>query len=94
MSFREYLNFTKKTLIEKIIYEDIPNYFDLKTHNLHLFQKILSYLVSIPPGEVNTHNIAQNMSVASQTITHYLTILESVGLIQMIYAFDGGSILQ
>ena len=80
-------------IIEKIIYEDIPNYFDLKTHNLHLFQKILSYLASIPPGEVNTHNIAQNMGVASQTITHYLTILEGVGLIQMVYSFDGGSAL-
>ena len=80
-------------IIEKIIYEDIPNYFDLKTNNLHLFQKILSYLASIPPGEVNTHNIAQNMKVASQTISHYLTILESVGLIQMIYAFEGGSAL-
>lgn len=80
-------------VIEKIIYEDIPNYFDLKTNNLHLFQKILSYLASIPPGEVNTHNIAQNMGIASQTVSHYLGILESVGLIQMIYSFDGGSAL-
>ena len=77
-------------IIEKIIFEDIPNYYDLKTPNLHLFKKILSYLASIPPGEVNTNNIARNMGVAHQTIDHYLHILESVGLIQKIYPFEGG----
>ena len=79
-------------IIEKIIFEDIPNYFDLKTHNLHFFQKILSYLSTIPPGEVNTNSISKNMNVAHQTVFHYLTILESVGLIQMIYPFEGGNL--
>ncbi len=78
-------------VVDKIIYEDIPNYFDLKTGNLHLFQQILGYLSAIPPGEVNTHNIAQNMQVSHQTIFHYLKILESVGLIQMIYPAEGGN---
>ena len=78
-------------VIDKIIFEDIPNYFDLKTHNLYLFKKILSYLASIPPGEVNTNNIAQSMQVSHQTISHYLSILSDVGLIQMVYPMDGGS---
>jgi len=78
-------------IIDKIVFEDIPSYFDLKTHNLHLFKKILSYLSSIPPGEVNTNNIAKNMNVAHQTVFNYLTILESVGLIQIIYPFEGGN---
>ncbi len=78
-------------IIDKIIFEDIPSYFDLKTHNLHLFKKILAYLATIPPGEVNTNNIAQNVGVAHQTIVNYLTILESVGLVQMIYPFGGGN---
>lgn len=78
-------------IIDKIIFEDIPSYFDLKTNNLHLFKQILSYLTTIPPGEVNTNNIAQNMKVAHQTVFHYLHILESVGLIQIIYPFAGGN---
>jgi uncharacterized protein len=78
-------------IIEKIIFEDIPSYFDLKTHNLHLFKQILSYLSTIPPGEVNTNNIAKNMNIAHQTMTNYLNILASVGLIQMIYPFEGGN---
>ena len=78
-------------IIEKIIFEDIPSYFDLKTQNLPVFQKILGYLATIPPGEVNTNNIAQHMGVAHQTIFHYLTILEQVGLIHMVYPFEGGN---
>lgn len=78
-------------IIEKIIFEDIPNYFDLKTQNLHLFKQILSYLATIPPGEVNTNNIAKNMNIAHQTVFNYLTILESVGLIQMMYPIEGGN---
>lgn len=78
-------------IIDKIIFEDIPNYFDLKTHNLHLFKVILGYLASIPPGEVNTNNIAKNIGVAHQTVFHYLNILEKVGLIQMIFPIEGGN---
>ncbi len=78
-------------IIEKIIFEDIPSCFDLKTHNIHLFKKILGFLASIPPGEVNTHNIAKNIGTSDQTIEHYLNILSSVGLIQMVYPFEGGN---
>lgn len=78
-------------IIDKIIFEDIPSFYDLKTHNMSLFKKILAYLASIPPGEVNTNNIAKNINVAHQTVAQYLTILESVGLIQMIYPIEGGN---
>jgi len=78
-------------MINKVIYEDISNYYNLKTQNLHLFKKILSFLASIPPGEINTNNIAKNLGVAHQTITNFLTILENVGLIQLVYPFDGGN---
>ena len=78
-------------IIDKIIFEDIPNYFDLKTHNLYLFKKIISYLASISPGEVNIHNIAQNMQISHQTVAHYLNILSEVGLVQMIYPYEGGN---
>lgn len=57
----------------------------------YLFKKILGYLSSISPGEVNTNNIAKNMGVAHKTIESYLNILESVGLIQMVYPIEGGN---
>ena len=68
-------------IVNKIIFEDIPNSFDLKTVNLHIFKKILGFLASIPPGEINSNNIARNIGMAHQIVDHYLNILESVGLI-------------
>lgn len=78
-------------VIEKTIYEDIANFYNLKTPNLVIFKKILGFLASIPPGEVNTNNIAKNLGIAHQTIEHYLSLLESVGMVRMMYPFEGGN---
>lgn len=90
--FEDSLNYYERIghVINRIIFEDIPNCFDLKTANLHLFKKLLGYLASIPPGEINTNNIARNIGVAHQTVEHYLHILDQVGLVTMIYPFEGG----
>lgn len=77
-------------VVGKIIFEDIPNCFDLKTANLHLFKQLLGYLASITPGEANTNNIARNIGIAHQTVEHYLHILDRVGLITLVYPFEGG----
>ncbi len=79
-------------IIKKIIFEDIPNRYDLKTANLYLFKKLLGYLASIPPGETNTNSIAKHVGVAHQTIEHYLHILESVGLVHLLYPYEGGGL--
>ncbi|MGD0664307.1 MAG: AAA family ATPase [Rhabdochlamydiaceae bacterium] len=77
-------------VIDKTIYEDIANYYNLKTPSLHYFKKILTYLASIPPGELVIHNLAQNLGVDDKTAQHYLTILASVGLIREIYPIGSG----
>lgn len=48
-------------VIDKTIYEDISNFYNLKTGNLHFFKKILIFLASIPPGQTSVHNIAKNL---------------------------------
>mgnify|MGYP001583299576 CR=1 FL=1 len=77
-------------VIDKTIYEDIASYYNLKTPSLHYFKRILTYLASIPPGELVIHNLAQNLGVDDKTAQHYLTILASVGLIREIYPMGGG----
>ena len=79
-------------IIDKTVFEDIANFYKLKTENLHLFKKILVFLASIPPGRVNTHNIAKNLAVNDHTVSNYLTILKETGLIHMIYSFEGGNV--
>jgi predicted AAA+ superfamily ATPase len=78
-------------IVEKTIYEDIANYYNLKTVNLIYFKKILNFLASIPPGNVNTHNLANNLSIDNKTVSHYLKILNDTGLIRLIYPYEGGN---
>lgn len=77
-------------IIEKTIFEDIANYYNLKTSNLQLFKRMLTYLASIPPGELNIHNLSQNLSIDHKTTQHYLSILVAVGLIRELHPYEGG----
>lgn len=76
-------------VIEKTIFEDIANYYNLKTPNLPYFKKLLSYLASIPPGELNMHNLAKNLGIDHKTVEHYVTILSSVGLVREMRPYEG-----
>jgi predicted AAA+ superfamily ATPase len=73
-------------VIKQSIYEDIASFYNLKTPNLIYLEKILAYLATIKPGEVNTHNIAKNLRIDDKTVATYLQILQESGLIQLIYA--------
>jgi predicted AAA+ superfamily ATPase len=82
-------------VIDKTIYEDIANYYQLKTPNLQYFKKILLYLSSIPPGEINTHNLGKHLGIDHKTATHYLQILNNVGMVRMVYPKgEGASIIR
>ena len=77
-------------VIDKTVFEDIANYYNLKTPNLHYFKQLLTYLASIPPGELNTHCLAKNLGIDSKTVEHYVSILAAVGLIREMRPFEGG----
>lgn len=78
-------------IIDKTIYEDIANFYNLKTINLQHFKKLLNFLASMPPGGINVHNIAQNLSVDDKTVSNYLVNLEETGLIHLVYAAEKGN---
>lgn len=78
-------------IIEKTIYEDISNQYKLKTENLINFKRIISYMATIPPGELNKNNIAKNIGLDNKTIQNYLEILQETGLIELILKNRSGS---
>ena len=78
-------------IIEKTIYEDISNHYKLKTENLINFKRIISYMATIPPGELNRNNISKNIGLDNKTIQNYLDILQETGLIQFILKNKSGS---
>jgi predicted AAA+ superfamily ATPase len=80
-----------RVVVDKTIYEDIANFFPLKTENLRLFKKLLTYLATIPPGALNTHSLARNLGVDDKTADRYLTILIDTGLARALPAAKRGS---
>ena len=79
------------SIIDKTIFEDIANFYTLKTTNLQSFKKILTYQASIPPGDLNAHNLSKNLGMDYKTVEHYLMILANVGLIRAMRLYEGGS---
>ncbi|MBM3191493.1 MAG: ATP-binding protein [Chlamydiae bacterium] len=78
-------------VIDKTIFEDIANYYNLKTSGLQHFKKLLTYLASIPPGELNIHNLSKHLRIDHKTVEHYLQILLSVALIRTLHPYESGS---
>lgn len=78
-------------IIEKTIFEDISHHYTLKTENLIHFKRIIAYMATIPPGELNKNNIAKNIGLDNKTIHKYLEILHETGLIQLIIKDKSGS---
>lgn len=77
----------------KIIYEDISNFYKLKTENLIHFKKILAYLATIPPGELNRNSISKHIKLDNKTVENYLNILNETGLVCLIKKNQSGSSL-
>jgi len=71
-------------IIEKTIFEDISQFYKLKTENLYYFKRILSYIATIPPGALNRNSIARNIGLDYKTIQYYLSILEETGLVTLL----------
>ena len=80
-------------IIEKTIYEDISHFYKLKTENISNFKRILSYLATIPPGELKRNSIAKNIGMDNKTIQHYINILHETGLVELISENRSGSAL-
>ena len=79
------------SIIEKIIFEDISNFYRLKTENLYYFKKILAYISSLPPGELNYNNIAKTIGLDNKTIHTYINILNETGLVELVRSNKTGS---
>lgn len=89
----ETASYSQKLLrvIDKTIFEDISNYYKLKTDKLPYFKKILAYMATIPPSELNRNNIAKHIGLDNKTIQHYLDILHNSGLAELVTSQQSGS---
>lgn len=81
--------------INKTIYDDIANYYNVKTENLIYFKKIINYLSIIPPWELNSNKISKTLEIDNKTVNTYLEILEKWWLIRFLLKdVDGYNIMK
>lgn len=71
-------------IIDKIIYEDIASFYNLKTQNLIAFKQLLHFLATISPGEVNINKLARSLEKTHATISEYLEILHEASLVRFL----------
>ncbi|MBW2185701.1 MAG: ATP-binding protein [Deltaproteobacteria bacterium] len=95
--FEDKTTYHKKILniIDKTVFDDIANFYALKTDNLPNFKKIISYMATIPPGELNRNSISRKIGLDNKTVQNYLHILQETGLIRLIReGKSGGNLLK
>ncbi len=93
--FEDEENYHQKILniIDKTIYEDISNFYKLRTENLVNFKKILSYLATIPPAQLNRNSISKHIGLDNKTVESYLGMLSETGLVCRVRRNKAGSAL-
>lgn len=79
--------------IDKAIYQDIANFYQLKTQNLVYFKRILNFLATIPPGEFSINKLAKNLQIDNKTVHFYLEILAEIMLVRVVTVEEGGNTL-
>lgn len=80
-----------EVIVDKTIYEDIANFYQLKTTSLKYFRRIINFLATIPPGKVNPSNISKKLGIDYKTVDGYLDILQRTGLVKMLYSVAHGN---
>lgn len=87
------LSYYEKILrvVDKTIYEDIANFYKLKTENLHQFKRILNFMVSISPRKLSIHNLSKNLSIDDKTTANYLHMMQETNLVHLIFANATGN---
>ncbi len=76
--------------LDKAIYQDIANFYQLKTQNLVHFKRILNFLATIPPGELSINNLAKNLQIDNKTAQFYLEILSEIMVVRKVTIAEGG----
>ncbi|MFA5917419.1 MAG: AAA family ATPase [Candidatus Gracilibacteria bacterium] len=84
----KYYNDKFGNIINKIIYEDISSFYNLKTENINYFFEILKFIANSSPSDINYSNIAKLLHTTPDTVKFYINILSEIGLIN-IFGVEG-----
>ncbi len=78
-------------VIEKVLYEDIPNTAEIRHGNIPILKKILYEIAVSPPYEINIANMARRFETSRNSIYTFLHYLEAAGMITRVLPQGAGS---
>ncbi len=73
-------------ILDKLIYEDISNFYSLDTTNLEKFKLIIMFYAFSLPWELSINSLKNKLAIAYDTTSSYLQILNEIWIIKSIYS--------
>lgn len=77
-------SFKIENIINKIIYEDIASFYQLKTQNLFIFKEIIYFIINSEPWLFSYNSLSKYLSISWETLKSYIEILKEIWLIELI----------
>lgn len=71
-------------IMTKTIYQDVADFYSLKTSSLRELRKIMYFLATTKPGKINPNKIAGSIGVSHQTVVKYIQVLEDTSLLRFL----------
>ncbi len=72
-------------VIDKLIYEDIANFYSLDTLNLEKIKKIIIFFSLAKPWELSINSLKNKLWISFDTAARYLQILNDVWIVRSLY---------
>lgn len=80
-------------VIDKIIHMDIASYYSLKTFTLPVFKKILYFIHTASPSEININRIAKSLGKDHTDVANYLEMMRETELLRFLLIDKSGHAL-
>ena len=77
-------SFKVENIINKIIYEDISSFYQLKTQNLYIFKEIIYFIINSEPWLFSYNSLSKHLSISWETLKSYIEILKEIWLIEVV----------
>ena len=78
--------YIKESIVEKIVYRDIPKLFRIR--DISLIESILNILIEEPGQIIGLVDLSNDLNVSRQTLSNYLSYLEESFLIRKLYNYS------
>ncbi|MBI2664114.1 ATP-binding protein [Candidatus Woesearchaeota archaeon] len=78
--------YVKESILEKVIYRDMPGLFRIK--DASVLESLLALITEEPGQLIELSDLAKELKVSRQTISNYLAYLEDSFLIRKLYNFS------